>query len=169
MQMYASIVAYFRDGWRHSGDAVGLRGIAQFLRGNLAEAVKDISSALKMKQRKWLMYDQLYKLACTFLERSRARVPPVFGNWLPLTKSGCGDRYASAHTQCGKLLYVFGGLQHSPQRLNPRSDDALYANVFNISMMIDDATEDTAIPLNDFLVYDMEAATWQTIEVIVRP
>ena len=116
---------------------VSSSGIAQHLRGNQAEAVKDLSSALKMKTRKWLMYEKLYKFACTFLERSRAGVPPVFGNWLPLTTSGCGNRYASAHTQCGKFLYVFGGLNHPPQ--------VAYYTIISLTPQLSDPTQKTIV------------------------
>ena len=60
-------MAGYRNGWSYSGDEVCLRDISMFYRQNYAEAVKDISTALKMKEKKWMAFSSIQPTADVML------------------------------------------------------------------------------------------------------
>ncbi|KAK3280380.1 hypothetical protein CYMTET_11777 [Cymbomonas tetramitiformis] len=111
-QCDAAYLAWLAGGWRASPDARLIRGFASLVRGQVAEAVRDVSSAVS-SDHDWAL-SELKKVASTILSQARQGLPPCFGVWrrceanverLP------SPRIAPAYCQAEGCMYVFGGVR----------------------------------------------------------
>lgn len=148
LQLAAAFVAHSTNGgWAKSPEAYAIRGVAQFLRGNLAAACTDLSSSLAIGCNHWS--DTAYQsLAATMLQTSRRGEDPCLGLWCPLDHASASQRFAAACCRHGSKLFVFGGLQPNDNRSHLLSP---------IVHAIHHAVDDSMISLCDLVTFDLDS------------
>ena len=91
LQMFSAKLAFlFEDREHKSPDCVGLHGVAQFLKGNLLEAVKDLRAAVTLAKvaggTEWILSPEptAESLVQMLLTQARAGMDPLLGSWRKL-------------------------------------------------------------------------------------
>lgn len=108
----AAYLAWLAGGWRASPDARFIRGFASMQRGNVAEAVLELSSAVS-SDREWTL-PTFQNSATTLLKQARLGQPSCFGLWrrceVKDKNTRPSPRIAPACCQVDSCMYVFGGV-----------------------------------------------------------
>ena len=173
IQTNAEVLAYFARGWRHSPDALVVRGLMQMLRGNFTEAVQLLSVAEKSS--KWVSdFNQEILLALVGKNIRRGQEPRV-GRWRclfgrpDLLTSGDTSGVASkpkfapsgacgaSVCQVGETMYLFGGLKHG------RNAERSAMRIFLSALQLDKSDPSTRV-VNSLLALDLTTMEWRRVE-----
>lgn len=110
----AALLAFFSGGWRRSPCALWVRGASAHFRGNMAEAIADLSAAARMAAG-WQegAENPFRSLAHTMLRSARDAhdAKPCMGLWTKVqSASQPTPRLAAASCVVDGTMYVFGGI-----------------------------------------------------------
>jgi hypothetical protein len=157
VQMDAALAAFHSK--RQIPDAFYLRGASQYLRGNMAEAVQEMSASLLWPECKWV-WQPGRQFAEELLVKARMGSVPLCGAWEELAwepgRAPC-QRVGAASCTVGHLLYLFGGLR-------PRASDAAALRV--LTRVLREAEGEAAPsqrPLGDLWTYDARSRAWEEV------
>jgi hypothetical protein len=157
IQMDAAFAAFYSK--RQLPDAFWLRGAAQFLRRNMAEAVQELSAALLWPASRWA-WQEGRPLAELVLKTARMGSAPLCGAWEELAwERGKvpGRRVGAASCTAGHALYLFGGLR-------PRASDAAAMRVLtSVLRGAEGEAPASQRPLGDLWAYDARARAWERL------
>lgn len=156
-------------------DALWIRGAVHFLRKHFSEFIKDISTCLAIKPKKWI--DSSFRQAATgMLENARNQIAPRLGRWSLLSddsvkpsstggetknvvdSAGPGRRLGAATCTVSNQLFLFGGLE-------TKSSDASILRAFSFLLaQVTGAQQSHQPPLGDFHVLDLVTKKWAKLD-----
>jgi hypothetical protein len=157
IQLDAAFAAFFSK--RQLPDAFWLRGAAQLLRRNMAEAVQELSAALLWPASEWV-WQRGRQLAEQLLPTARMGLTPLCGAWEELACErgrAPGRRVGAASCTAGHMLYLFGGLR-------PRASDAAAMRALSsVPRNFNGEAPASQRPLGDLWAYDARARAWEKL------
>ena len=167
----AARLAFFARGWWRSPGALWVRGNVAFMRGNMAEAVADLSAASRMADCVWEGNamgqgvggaNPFRSLAHHRLLSARAdsEAAPCMGLWAKVKQpkgQAPEQRMAAASCAADGTMYVFGGL--APDRFNGQDG---YVSMLRAAFSPTELPEHK--PKADLWALDIASGVWRCLE-----